>query len=214
MTIKDLAFRARTTGVCEPSASRHFCRKDLLSARRRTRRRLARRRPRLVLRGGNRRCSTVVQRVAEGRPHAQIPRGQQLIWARGGFLRAKSISTSPRVEREQKTAAAAAAGPEAHDGRTRQEAHDCAGGKRSCTPAAPPCPSSSAAPARRLHPTEGPASPPPRPPRGVCRGRVPRGHAAWRLEKIMENLRTEEVVRVKVFSTPSSTCVSSTKYSR
>src|SRR6185503_5407088 len=122
-TLIDL--RARTTGVCEPSASRHFCRKDLLSATRRTRRRLARRRPRLVLRGGNRRCSTVVQRVAEGRPHAQIPRGQQLIWASGGFLRAKSISTSPRVERERKTAAAA--GPEAHDGRARQEAHDCAG---------------------------------------------------------------------------------------
>ena len=87
---------------------------------------------------------------------AEIPRGQQLIWARGGFLRAKSITTSPRVERERKTAAAA--GPEAHDGGARQEAHDCAGGKRSCTPAASPCPSSSAAPARRLHPTEGPAS--------------------------------------------------------
>ena len=93
--------RARTTGVCEPSASRHFCRKDLLSARRRTRRCLARRRPRLVLRGGNRRCSTVVQRVAEGRPHAQIPRGQQLIWARRIFARQIHHHLSPSRARAE-----------------------------------------------------------------------------------------------------------------
>ena len=114
-------------GVCEPSASRHFCRKNLLSARRRTRRRLARRRPRLVLRGGNRRRSTVVSCARISSTAARIrcacfscsssfyPRGELLgatsrsssaSACRRKMLKSKS-STSSRIRRSSQLISAA-----------------------------------------------------------------------------------------------------------